>query len=34
VTGLALVGELAAYSERGSEYIAEVTAMIRSNNLE
>jgi Bax protein len=34
VTGLALVGELAAYSERGSEYVAEVTALILSNNLE
>jgi Bax protein len=34
VTGLALVGELAAYSERGSEYVAEVTNIIRSNELE
>lgn len=34
VTGLSLIGDLAGYSERGSDYIAELRAMIRSNSLE
>jgi Bax protein len=34
VTGLALVAGLAAYSERGQEYVAEIAAMIRANSLE
>lgn len=34
ITGLALVSELDRYSERGTEYVAELTDMIRYNNLE
>lgn len=34
ITGLALVEGLANYSERGSEYVAEIASMIRNNDLE
>jgi Bax protein len=34
ITGLSLVEGLANYSERGKEYVAEIAAMIRNNDLE
>lgn len=34
LTGLALVEGLRNYSERGSEYVAQIASMIRDNNLE
>lgn len=34
VTGLALVGELDGYSERGEAYVEEIADMIRANDLE
>lgn len=34
ITGLALVAALENYSERGDEYVDQIAAMIRANNLE
>lgn len=34
INGLALVAGLAGYSERGEDYVAEIAAMIRANDLE
>ena len=34
ITGLALVRGLSGYSERGADYVAEIAAMIRANDLE